>query len=60
MRDQIVENMTRNNFFSSFQHGKSCVTQFLEYLEELTEALHKGKDVDIIYQDFQKRLISYA
>ena len=30
MRDQIVEHMTRNNFFSPFQHGfisgKSCVT----------------------------------
>ena len=27
--------------------GKSCVTQLLEFLEYLTEALDQGKDVDI-------------
>ena len=58
MRDQIVEHMTRNNFFSPYQHGfisgKSCVTQLLEYLEDLTEALDQGEDVDIIYLDFSK------
>ena len=58
MRNQIVEHMTRNNFFSPFQHrfisGKSCVTQLLEYLEDLTEALDQDEDVDIIYLDFSK------
>ena len=60
MRDQIVEHMTRNNFFSPFQHGfisgKSCLTQLLEYLEDFTEALDQGVDVDIIYLDFLKLL----
>ena len=58
MRDQIVEHMTRNNFFSPFQHGfisgKSCVTQLLDYLEDLTEALDQGEDVDVICLDFSK------
>ena len=58
MRDQIVEHLTRNNFFNPYQHGfisgKSCVTQLLEYLEDLTEALDQGEDVDIIYLDFSK------
>ena len=58
MRDQIVEHMTRNNFFSPFQHGfisgKSCVTQLLECVEDLTEALDQYEDVDIIYLDFSK------
>ena len=58
IRDHIVEHMTRNDFFSPFQHGfvsgKSCVTQLLEFLDNLTEALDQGDDVDIIYLDFSK------
>ena len=58
IRDHIVDHMTKNNFFSPEQHGfikgKSCNTQLLEILEDLTEALDAGKDVDIIYLDFQK------
>ena len=50
--------MSRNNFFSPFQHGfisgKSCVTQLLEFLNEITEALDQGEGVDIIYLDFSK------
>ena len=44
--------------FSPFQHGflsgKSCVTQLLEFLDNLTEALDQGDGVDIIYLDFSK------
>ena len=58
IRDQLVEHMTRNNFFSSEQHGfikgKSCTTQLLEILEDLTEILDEGKDVDVIYLDLCK------
>ena len=58
IRDAIVSHMTTNNLFSVHQHGfmagKSCVTQLLEFLEYLTEALDQGKDVDIIYLDFCK------
>ena len=57
-RDRRVDHMTENNFFSPEQHGfisgKSCTTQLLECLEDLTEALESGKDVDVIFLDFQK------
>ena len=60
IRDRIVDHMTENNFFSPEQHGfisgKSYTTQLLEFLEDLTEALDSGKDVDVIYLDFQKAL----
>ena len=50
--------MTENNLFSPVQHGfiagKSCCTQLLEVIGDLTEALDNGKDVDIIYLDFCK------
>ena len=40
VRNAIVEHMTTNNLFSESQHGflkgKSCVTQLLEYLEDIT------------------------
>ena len=56
VRNAIVEHMTTKNLFSESQHGflkgKSCVTQLLEYLEDITEAMDNGKDVDVIYLDF--------
>ena len=58
IRDQIVEHMSRNDFFSPFQYefvsGKSCVTQLLEFLDDITESLDQGDDIDIIYLDFSK------
>ena len=58
IRDEIVDHMTKNNLFSSKQNGfisgKSCTTQLLEFLEDLTQALDNGKDVDVIYLDFCK------
>ena len=60
VRNAIVEHMTTNNLFSESQHGflkgKSCVTQLLEYLEKITEAMDNGKYVDVIYLDFCKAL----
>ena len=50
--------MTTNNLFSVSHHGflkgNSCGTQLLEYLEDITEAMGNGKDVDVIYLDFCK------
>ena len=50
--------MTSNNLFSGSQHGflagKSCTTQLLEFLEDVTYALDQGTDVDVIYLDFRK------
>ena len=56
--DQIVDHITKKQLFSpeqhSFTNGKSCNTQLLEFLEDLTEALDAGKDVDVTYLNFQK------
>ena len=50
--------MTSNSLFSRSQHGflarKSCTTQHLEFLEDVTYALDQGTDVDVIYLDFRK------
>ena len=34
--------------------GRSCLTNLLEYLEEVTKLLDSGKSVDIVYLDFAK------
>ena len=34
--------------------GRSCTTQLLEFLEDVTMALDQGDDVDVIYLDFCK------
>ena len=53
IRDAIVKHMTENDLFSKAQHcfikGKSCVTQLLEFLEDITQAIDNGADVDVIY-----------
>ena len=58
IRDKIVDHMTQHNLFSPYQHGfipgKSCITQLLETLEEITDAMDQGYDVDIIYLDYTK------
>lgn len=58
IRDQLVEHMIENNLFAKSQHGfifgKSYVTQLLEFLEDVSEELDEGDDVDVIYLDFRK------
>ena len=50
--------MDENNLFSKAQHGfvtgRSCSTQLLELMKELTEILDSNEDVDMIYLDFSK------
>ena len=56
IRNEIVQNMTENNLFTTCQHGyiAAYTIQLLEYMEDITQALDNGKGVDIIYLDFQK------
>ena len=58
IRDKIVKHMTDNDLFSKAQHGfikgKSCVTQLLAFLEDITQAIDNGEDVDVVYLDFCK------
>ena len=50
--------MTSNNLFSNTQHGfisgRSCITQLFEYIDDMTEAIDNGEDVDVIYLYFFK------
>ena len=58
VKNAIVDHMTENNLFSTSQHGficgKSCITQLLEFMEDITEGIDNGKDVGIVYLDFSK------
>ena len=58
LRDTVIHHMTTNNLFSSAQHGfikgKFCTTQLSEFLEDVSQALDEGEDVDVIYLDFKK------
>ena len=58
IRDKLVDHMTSNNLFINTQHdfisGRSCIRQLPEYIEDLTEAIDNGEDVDVIYLDFCK------
>ena len=37
-----------------FTKGKSCLTNLLSFLEDVTKAIDKGKPLDVIYLDFSK------
>ena len=58
VRDVIVTYFNDNNLYSKCQHGfrkgRSCVTQLLQVMEDLTTALDENNYVDIIYLDFRK------
>ena len=58
LRDDIVQHLGKQSLINSSQHGftsgRSCLTNLLEFLEELTKLVDKGFPVDMIYLDFQK------
>ena len=58
IRNTFADHITKNNLFSKSQHGfisgRSCITQLLEFIEDVSEAVDNGEDVDIIYFDFKK------
>ena len=50
--------METNKLFSDCQHGfrnhRSCVTQLLEVMNDLSRMIEEGDSIDIIYLDFSK------
>ena len=54
----MLKHLGTNNLLSANQHGftrnRSCLTNLLETLEEWTEALDEGCEVDAIFLDYQK------
>ena len=58
IRDFILEHMDSQNLYSTSQHGfrkqRSCMTQLLEVMDNFTDMIEKGHDIDVIYLDFKK------
>ena len=58
IKDAIVEHLAANSLIRSSQHGftagRSCLTNLLEYMEELTSLVEMGHSVDMFYLDFSK------
>jgi len=58
VRDFIMEHFLTNGFFSDKQYGfikgRSTVLQLLKILDDWTLQLDAGKQVDVIYTDFEK------
>ena len=54
----MVDYLVRHKLLNLFQHGflkaRSCLTNMLCFLEEITKWIDEGSPVDIIYLDFQK------
>ena len=58
IKDHMVDFLVKHKLFNSSQHGflkaRSCLTNMLCFLEEITKWIDVGSPVDIIYLDFQK------
>jgi len=58
IKDSILGHLTKFSLIRESQHGftkgRSCLTNLLEFMEEVTDKLDNGKPVDIIYLDFAK------
>lgn len=58
VRDEMLDHLERNKLLSDDQHGftknKSCLTNLLETLEEITSCLDNGEGVDVVFLDYRK------
>ena len=58
IRKQLMDYLTDNNILSEHQHGfcnkRSCMTNLLEALDEITELVDEGMCVDEVFLDFRK------
>jgi hypothetical protein len=58
IRDALVDHLEKNGLIRDSQHGfrkqKSCLTNLLEFLDEVVSYVDQGIPVDVIYLDFAK------
>ena len=58
IKEDIVEHLVKHALIRDSQHGfqagRSCITNLLEFLEEITKHIDEGSPCDIIYMDFMK------
>ena len=54
----IMNHSEDNNILYPLQHGfrraRSCETQLIEFIDDLTSSLDEGQQVDILVMDFAK------
>ncbi len=57
-KDRLMSHLLENGLTGHSQHGflpgKSCAKNLVEFMNFVTEAVDKGKSVDIFYLDFSK------
>ena len=58
IREKIIDHMKTNSLFSKKQYGfisgRSTVLQLLKTLDDWTETIDRGEELDTIYLDFLK------
>jgi ribonuclease P/MRP protein subunit RPP40 len=58
LKDSILDHLDKFSLIKDSQHGfrkgRSCLTNLLVFMEEITYSLDEGKPVDVIYLDFAK------
>jgi len=58
LKSAIMKHLLENNLVNPSQHGfmagRSCCTNLLEFMEEVTRLVDEGVPVDVIYLDFAK------
>jgi len=54
----MIEHLQRHSVIKSSQHGfvrnRSCLTNLLVFMDEVTNYIDRGYPIDVIYLDFQK------
>ena len=58
LRGFMVSHLTTHNLLSSNQHGfmrkRSCMSNLIAFLDEVTARVDRGEDVEVCYMDFRK------
>lgn len=58
VKDCLTEYLSANNLLSQNQHGfvpkKSCITNLLETIDQISHSMAKGYSVDVLYLDYEK------
>ena len=53
-----MEHLENNRLIRDSQHGfrssRSCLSNLLEFLDKVTQAIDEGNSVDVVYLDFAK------
>ena len=58
IKEEMLLHLDKFSLIKESQHGfltgRSCLTNLLEFMEEVTEIIDRGNSVDVIYLDFAK------